>query len=401
MKICKLLIINLLWLCCLKPSEVMLIGSESAICSINRTMRWLAEYIPSRGVSVHSVCYFDRNLAIDADCKIVCFGTLWWVYGNTMPLLKPQDNIIRMTMSVFESTVIPEEWVWCLNTYFDCVVVHDVNLISMYEGSGVTIPIFAIPQGCYIENYLNQQQQKQDSKRDEFIFAASGSLDEGMRKNQHILIEAFDKAFGGNKKVVLKVHMSNKGGSQQYEQFLQQCTPILNRASNIHISYGTLPEDEHMRFMQSCDCYVNISSGEGFSITPREALALGKPCIITNNTAQKTICASGYVRSVETPVPVPGVYVGFQKNIIGTRFSPTVEGVADALMDVYNNYAHWKNLAQQARPWVEQFCPEALIPKYVSLFKPKQILLGDKNEVTDDYLMTKSVVLYEKYRTVF
>ena len=59
---------------------------------------------------------------------------------------------------------------------------------------------------------------------------------------------------------------------------------------------------KYIEFISTFDCYVNLSKGEGFSIPPRESLALGIPCIISDNTAHKTICDSGLVLPVTSKI---------------------------------------------------------------------------------------------------
>jgi hypothetical protein len=77
----------------------------------------------------------------------------------------------------------------------------------------------------------------------------------------------------------------------------------LKKKSNISVELKELERKGYEDFLASLDCYVTTSKGEGFSIIPREVLALGIPCIITNNTAQSTICSSGFVRSIKSEIP--------------------------------------------------------------------------------------------------
>ena len=50
---------------------------------------------------------------------------------------------------------------------------------------------------------------------------------------------------------------------------------------------------------------------------------------------------------------------------------------------------------------VSQYSWNNLKYRYLNLVKPKKIILGDKNEVTDDYFMTNSKKLYRKYLRTF
>jgi len=149
--------------------------------------------------------------------------------------------------------------------------------------------------------------------------------------------------------------------------------------------------------MRSFDCYVSLSTGEGFAIGPRESLALGIPVIITNNTAHKTICQEGFVKSVPSNIIIPGTYYDFENDQKGYGFDCSIDDAARALKEIYDNYDFYLNKAQKGREWVKQYLKENMTKKYLNLIKPTKILLGNKNIITDDYLMTNSISLYQKY----
>ena len=70
------------------------------------------------------------------------------------------------------------------------------------------------------------------------------------------------------------------------------------------------------------------------------------------------------------------------------------------MRDVYENYDYYCKKAAKGRDWVRQYLGENLKAKYVSLLKPKKVILGFRNEATNDYLVTDSVELYNKYMEV-
>ena len=83
---------------------------------------------------------------------------------------------------------------------------------------------------------------------------------------------------------------------------------------------------------------------------------------------------------------------------MGDFFNCKVEDVADGLLDIYNNYEkHLKN-SENARKWAEQYTTTSLRSKYLTLVKPKKVVLGESNVVFSEYLQTNSVELYEKYK---
>ena len=149
--------------------------------------------------------------------------------------------------------------------------------------------------------------------------------------------------------------------------------------------------------MKSLDCYVLLSKGEGFSISPREALALGIPCILTNNTAQKTICSSGFVEAVKSDILEPAYYYCFSKMPVGYHFGSHLSDVMNSMKNVYYNYSHHKERALKGKVWVEQYLRKNVVKKYSMLISPKKIVFSDSNVITEDCLFTSSKSLYNKY----
>lgn len=117
--------------------------------------------------------------------------------------------------------------------------------------------------------------------------------------------------------------------------------------------------------MKSLDCYVLLSKGEGFSIAPREALALGIPCIITNNTAHKTICNTGFVCNVKCNKKINAYYPWFGN--VGYQFDCSVDQVCRCLKLMYQNYSNYKVKALKARDWVKSYSYKNLRAKFLEI----------------------------------
>ena len=149
--------------------------------------------------------------------------------------------------------------------------------------------------------------------------------------------------------------------------------------------------------MKSLDCYVFPSQGEGFSVTPREAIALGLPCILSNNTVHKTICDSGFVLPVKADQKSPAIYEVFNNSQLGYFYDCSLEDLCQAMLEVYNNYDQYIKNSLKGREWVKQYLWDSLKPTYLNLFRPKEIVLGDENIITDCILQTSSKKLYKKY----
>lgn len=343
-------------------------------------------FIPSRPVTLEDVHPSVKNIVLSdqkAPGKVALLEDPLW-YADAMP-----NSKIKIAFSVFESTRIPSEWVTILNTKFDAVVVADPFYVKVYKDSGVAIPIFHIPLGIYIDEFLQKPLRTAPNKP--FVFGSCSRFFK--RKNHAKLIKAFAAEYGNNKNVVLKINGGGKWGNPALFDNLKRLVKKL-KVSNVYITNDALSWKDYVEFKSSMDCDVNISCGEGFSITPREALARGIPAIVSDNTAQKTICASQFVRAVSSPIRL--AHNSKQYGNLGFQFDCMQSDVQKALRDMYENYSHYLAKAHKGREWVKQYRWDSLQKKYLNLIKPNTIKLGTKNEITDDYIMTDSKTFYEK-----
>ncbi len=362
-----------------------------------------------------------------------------WDFDRTPADYVPTDSFIKIAYSMLESSAIPPQWVKILNQKFDLVVVPDTYYHSVYKNCGVQIPIFVQPHGIDIDDLLREPLNK--APRKPFTFGSSSTFMK--RKNHELLIEAFHAEFGNNPNVKLKIHgravwnnefdlkgiqkklntpaepgkndfvkltihgqmvLKNKAELNGAHKKLiastkkkqRKLTKGINKlTSNIELTLSPLSKKEYKDFLMSLDCYVLLSKGEGFSLTPREALALGKPCIISNNTAHTTIAETGFVYSVPSLLQEPAHYSGFGH--CGYNFNCTLADTRKALRDVYTNYQMYVAKAQEGRKWVERYLWKNVKAKFLNLIKPKDVRLGGENRITDEFIMTSSPMLYNKY----
>jgi glycosyltransferase involved in cell wall biosynthesis len=202
----------------------------------------------------------------------------------------PKESFIKIAYSMFEADRIPEIWIKNINETFDLVVVPDPYYVKVYQDSGINIPVFVLPIPMILNRYLNQPLHQ--FKAYPFVFG-----DASANKNPEALLEGFAQAFGNSPHhhLVLRAGYLLDESKQKILQIVQKY-----RLQNVTIEEGHILIDQYIQRLSSFDCYVNLSRGEGFSFIPREALALGIPVIIANNTASTTICNSQLIRPVKS-----------------------------------------------------------------------------------------------------
>ncbi len=343
-----------------------------------------------RGNQLGKVVLYEHVIAVPTKSNINIIKHL--VDNQTFKVFDRKEQIF-IAYSMFESDSLPRIWVKRLNQEFDMVVVPDPYFIEVYKNSGVTIPIFFVPLGIDLDLQLSAPLKTKRNKS--FLFTnLSMSKD---NKNQIKLIQAFAKVQKIHENAFLQINSRDSFGKTK-ETIIEYINN--NNIKNVNYAVKKLSPDLYIEALQKTDCFVYPSKGEGFSVQPREGMALGIPTIVTNNTAQKTICNSGLVECVESNIKKAAFYELWGEIIIGNNFDCTVEDLANAMLKVYQNYDHYLEKSEAARAWATSYTYENLKEKYLNMIKPKKILLRDKNEITNDYLMTNSKELYEKYKAL-
>ncbi len=272
----------------------------------------------------------------------------------------PKESTVKICYSMFESSAIPEEWVSVINNRFDAVWLPDKWLTDVYKNSGVEKPLHVLPLACNLKHFLEHPIKKKANEI--FTFGITAGI--WMRKNIAGVIEAFRMAFPeGNEKVKLKIHSRNG-----FRGEIRKIENIINDDERIEFFVEGLSDSDYLKFMTSLDAYVFLSMGEGFSITPREALALGLPVILSDNTAHRTICESGLVYAVPTKFEIPGYYEAFGK-AYGSFFMPDLEIAAQYMYKIFAQRDKIYNSAQARRAWASQYDVVKMKDQYIEMVR--------------------------------
>ena len=326
---------------------------------------------------------------------LLSFDSVWTPTYSCLRHLNEEDNLeqLRIAYSMFESTRIPPEWVTILNGYFDAVVVPDPFHKEVYEQSGVQVPIFVLPLALDLKPCL--EKPLKTAPKTPFVFGNLSACNE--RKNQLLLVKAFHNAFENAPDVLLKINSRSidPAYKQEIDQYITE-----HKLTNVIISNVCLNKDSYLNFFSDLDAYVNISRGEGFSIQPREAMALGIPTIVTSNTAQTTIAESTFALAIDTPERIPAIYDWNKTKSYGEWASCSEEEVSKALLSLYHNYSAHLKQSEEARKWAAQSDFSYLKPLYKTLLRPKAVELGSENKITPDKLITTSPTLLKKYQSL-
>lgn len=178
---------------------------------------------------------------------------------------------IKIGSTMTEADKISEEWVASCNNMDYLVLTSDWQK-EVFQKCGVTTPIWVIPSG----SETNVFKYKKRKKRKVFTFGSVGYMMPTQvlrdRKNFWGMVQAFVSEFGSDEPVELRIH-STSAESGYYKRW---------KDPRIKVDNTRIPREELRDLYYDMDCFIFPSRGEGVGQPPREAMATGLPCILTN-----------------------------------------------------------------------------------------------------------------------
>jgi glycosyltransferase involved in cell wall biosynthesis len=140
------------------------------------------------------------------------------------------------------------------------------------------------------------------------------------RKNPMAILEAFRRAFGSRRDVVLALKTTH--GDQVPASFAELVAACQGQ-DNIRILEQVLPREDMLALLQVCDAYVSLHRSEGFGLPLAEAMAAGKPVV-----------ATGYSSNVDFMTEANSLPVRYRRIAIDSDYGPYRRGAEWADPDV-------------------------------------------------------------------
>lgn len=238
-----------------------------------------------------------------------------------------EGGALKIAYVVFDSSQVPQEWSNILNSTFDVALAPDECVINAMRNSGVTIPTSTLPLGLDLNSLLRLPLLP---PKDIVRF---GSLSAFHPRKQHIrLIKAFLNVFPKQGKAELEIS-SNLNFDNEYEKLLTLRNSF--NAEHVRLFLRSMSKNEKEEFLQNIDIYCSASAGEGYSISPREALALGKPLILSETGAHRSFSGVDGVEFVSAKITVPAYFPEIDNMICGDQEICEIDDLSRAIEKTY------------------------------------------------------------------
>ena len=302
---------------------------------------------------------------------------------------------ISLVYSVYDGTVPPKGWVDAVNDYFDALLVPVENLKQSFINHHVLKPIFVLPVSLDLKKYLIHNTLKTNKK---FTFGWIGTAED--RKNVIKIVHAFEKAFGNNPEVQLRLH--TRFIDERTTDGIELKKIISSLPKNILLTVGVIADDEITKLMFSFDAYVYVSKGEGYSVTPREALACGQAVILSAIPTHKTILtlsSKDGVYWVPADIEIDAIQPSLNNQICGKMYDIKERDLMACMKKLYQEresiYREDKIMARKKA--VEIYDKGELKYLYKQLICPQGLTLGHEDALSKDSITTRDINLQKKY----
>lgn len=239
----------------------------------------------------------------------------------------------------FETTVIPASWIGKINK-FDALLVPCKQNADAFKNSGVTVPIDIIHWGIDAEKFYEIERQK----RPIFTFGHMGAL--SIRKGTDVLIDAFREAFPPH--LYPNVRLICKTSNQHY--------PFMVKDDRIIVQMLPVEHEELMHeFFAQIDCFVYPTRGEGFGLTPLEAMSTGVPAIVTGWSGPEEYMTDEVGWKIKySMAPAKNFTEQVYKEECGDWAEPDKEHLKELLLYAYNNQDEVKQKGKNAAEHVRK-----------------------------------------------
>jgi len=202
------------------------------------------------------------------------------VYFNLPYYQRPQEltatGLPLIVFTMFETTVVPSNWVRFLNKFADVVIVPSYWNFVNFKRSGVKKPILVVSLGYDPEKF---QIIKKSEMKELYVYMWQGvSLDMGGRKGYDTVLHAYrelrkEGKIGNDSRLIIKVRPHRLKAIEMFK---------VDTGDGIIIEQRNILRTSMMEMYKKVDCCINPTHGEGFGLIPLEQMAMGKPVIVPN-----------------------------------------------------------------------------------------------------------------------
>lgn len=292
------------------------------------------------------------------------------LFHNPYSVLNLQPGY-RIIYTMFESDKIPDDWISYLNAA-NMVLVPSKWCQKVFKNAGIDSTV--VPLGYDHHSYQYIERKNKREQRKDFVFLHYNAFN--ARKGFLEVFKAFSKAFSPDEpvKMIMKTVVD-----RPYQRF-----PISeDKYPNIEVVEGKLSEFDMFKLMEKSDCFVFPSRGEGFGITPLEAMATGMPAIVPNAHGISEYFDSRYMYEVKVQSTCPALYSRYKGLDVGKMVVCDVDHLASQMRYIYEHQDEALEKGKLASEYVKQWTFENTAKQIKTIFNDIQSRPLPKSRILD------------------
>lgn len=294
---------------------------------------------------------FQRGIVLQEDFNDQKVGLLY-SYPTGITQMRTE---VRLIMTMFESDKIPEDWPEYLQLAQE-VIVPSKWCADVFAKSGINATVVPLGYNDRVFRYIDRALPVDTGKP--FTFIHYGSFNH--RKGFSEVFKAFTEEFKTNEPVRLILKTTDK----------RPLIPILkSEYPNIDVVCEHMTEKELTDLLSAANCMVYPSRGEGFGITPLEAMATGLPAIVPNAHGISEYFNANYMLEVKADERCPGLYHSFKGQDVGKMVVCDVADLRQQMRFAYNHQQQMKELGSKASEYVKAYTYQRTAERLAEIIK--------------------------------
>lgn len=280
--------------------------------------------------------------------------------------LAKMETPVRIVYTMFESDKIPAEWLPYLKEA-DKVLVPSTWCKSVFAKSGISAEVVPLGYDDSVFTYKKHTNKRKAKKTFTFLHYNAFNIRKGFLE----VFKAFTEEFEKDEPVqlILKTTLN----------YIPSAIPINpSQYPNIKIITGAVSDTELAELNQNADCFLFPSRGEGFGMTPLEAMACGTPAIVPNAHGITEYFDTDYMYEVKVKETCPAIYSRYKGQDTGNMVVCDVADLRRQMRYVYEHQDEAIEKGRVASKYVQNWTWDKTAKMLKAIFEKENISVVDK-----------------------